>query len=236
MLSQRINLAAIFRWSERLGLNEGICNHYSWMVDEQHFLINPFGVHWSELRARDLLLVNEGGQVVEGVGQVEPTALFIHWRIHRTLPRARCVLHTHMPYATALTSVESGRLEMCCQNALRFYNDIAYDDNYQGLALDASEGDRICAALGGKRVVFLASHGVVVVGPGIATAFDDLYYLERACQIQVLAQSTHRPLRIVDDNICRKTYAQIMQDQSFADHHLTAILRILDRESPGYAD
>ena len=230
----RCDLAAAFRWSHRLGLSEGICNHYSCIVDEHHFLINPFGVHWSELKASDLLLVSDTGQVVEGSGQVEPTALFIHWRIHYKMPRARCVMHTHMPYATALTSVERGRLEMCCQNSLRFYNDVAYDDDYQGLALDSGEGDRICSKLGDQRILFLANHGVVVVGSSIAVAFDDLYYLERACVVQVLAQSTQRPLKIVDDAISQKTYQQFIADQSFAERHLAAIRRILDREAPDY--
>lgn len=234
--TQRRDLAAVFRWSDRLGLSEGICNHYSYMVDERHFLINPFGVHWSQMRASDLLLVNDEGQVIEGAGQVEPTALFIHWRMHHTLPQARCVLHTHMPYATAFTSLERGRLEMCCQNALRFYDDIAYDDDYQGLALDAGEGDRICSKMGDKRVLFLANHGVVVAGPSVATAFDDLYYLERACTVQVLAQSTHRPLKIVDEEICRRTHRQFVDDQQFAERHLEAIRKILDRESPEYAE
>lgn len=236
VIQARRDLAAIFRWSDRLGLSEGICNHFSYMVDERHFLINPFGCHWSEMRASRLLLVNQDGQIVEGEGEVEPTALFIHWRIHRSAPKAKCVLHTHMPYATALTCVDHGRLEMCSQNSLRFYHDVAYDDDYQGLALDAGEGDRMARQLGNKRVLFLANHGVVVIGPSIAAAFDDLYYLERACVVQVLAQSTHRPLKIIDDAICRKTVEQFVKDQSFADRHLAAIHGILTRESPDYAE
>lgn len=236
LVEARRNLAAIFRWSERLGLSEGICNHYSWMVDGEHFLINPFGRHWRELRAGDLLLVNHEGRVVGGDGEVEPTALFIHWRIHKSQPRARCVLHTHMPHATAITAVERGRLEMCCQNSLRFDGDIAYDDDYQGLALDESEGDRMSRVLGDKRILFLANHGVVVTGPTIAAAFDDLYYLERACQIQVLAQSTNRPLLIVTEEVRRKVREQFQEGQQFAEHHLAAIRRILDRESREYAE
>src|SRR3546814_3131032 len=86
-------------------------------------------------------------------------------------------------------------LEPISQNALRYYNDVAYDGSYNGLASDLEEGARMARALGAKRVLFLANHGVVVVGPNIARAFEDLYYLERACQVQVLAQSTGRPLR-----------------------------------------
>ena len=232
----RRNLAAIFRWSWQLGLSEGICNHYSFAVDHCRFLVNPIGLHWSELTASRLLLVDENGNVSEGEGEVEPTALFIHWRIHCRAPQARCVLHTHMPHATAIATLEEGRLEMTSQNALRFYQDIAYDNDYKGLALDAQEGDRIAGTLGDKRVLFLANHGVVVVGDSISKAFDDLYYLERACHVQILAQSTRQPRKVVDAHTARLTYDQFSRDQPFADAHLAAIRRILDRTSPDYAD
>lgn len=231
----RRDLAAILRWSCRLGFSEGICNHYSFAVDDKHFLVNPFGYHWSELRAHQLLLVDYDGRVLEGTGQVEPTAMFIHSRIHRSLPNARCVLHTHMPYATALASLDRGRLEMVSQNSLRYFDDVAYDDAYKGLALDAVEGDRIGRSLGSKRVIFLANHGVIVVGKNIAAAFDDLYYLERACQVQVIAQSTGHALKFVDSETARKTRDQFAQDQSSSNAHLAAIRRILDRECPEYA-
>jgi ribulose-5-phosphate 4-epimerase/fuculose-1-phosphate aldolase len=231
----RRDLAAILRWSSRLGLSEGICNHYSFALGHDRFLVNPFGFHWSELKASQMLLVNHEGTVIEGEGQVEPTAMFIHSQTHRGLPQARCVLHTHMPHATALAALQRGRLEMVCQNALRFYDDVAYDDDYQGLALDAAEGIRICNQLGGKRVLFLANHGVMIVGRSIAGAFDDLYYLERACEVQVLAQSTQQPLKIVAPEVCRRTCEQFKADDAYAHAHLAAIRRILDRECPQYA-
>jgi ribulose-5-phosphate 4-epimerase/fuculose-1-phosphate aldolase len=235
LIEARRDLAAILRWSCRLGLSEGICNHYSLALGDDRFLVNPFGFHWSELKSSQMLLVNHDGTVIDGEGTVEATAMFIHSQIHRGLPRAQCVLHTHMPCATALAALENGRLEMASQNALRFFDDIAYDDDYQGLALDAQEGIRICGKLGDKRVLFLANHGVVVVGKSIATAFDDLYYLERACEIQILAQSTHRPLKIVPAGVCRRTVEQFRADDSYARGHLAAIRRILDRECPDYA-
>ena len=231
----RRDLAAILRWSCRLGLSEGICNHYSFAIGDDRFLVNPFGYHWSELRSSQMLLVNHEGEVLEGDGKVESTAMFIHSQIHRGLPHARCVLHTHMPYATAIAALEQGRLEMASQNALRFFDDIAYDDNYQGLALDAAEGIRMCRKFGDKRVLFLANHGVVVAGASIASAFDDLYYLERACEVQVLAQSTQRPRMIVSADVCRRTSEQFKADDSYAHAHLAAIRRILDRECPDYA-
>ena len=231
----RRDLAAIFRWSSRLGLSEGICNHFSFAVDGAHFLVNPFRYHWSELTASHMLLVDHNGKVIQGDGEVEPTAFFIHARVHAGQPQARCVLHTHMPYATAIASLEHGRLEMASQNALRFFVDIVYDDTYEGLAQDAGEGDRICEKLGDKRILFLAHHGVIIVGSSIANAFDDLYYLERACELQVLAQSTHLPLKIVDPETARKTRDQFLADPAFARYHLDAIRRILDRECPEYA-
>ena len=231
----RRDLAAILRWSSRLGLSEGICNHYSLAVGDDRFLVNPFSFHWSELTASQMLLVNYNGEVLEGEGKVESTAMFIHSRIHRGLAQARCVLHTHMPFATAVAALAQGRVEMASQNALRFFDDIAYDNDYQGLAQDAAEGDRMCRQLGNKRVLFLANHGVIVVGGSLAAAFDDLYYLEQACKVQVLAQSTHLPLKTVHEEVCQKTSDQFKADDSYAYAHVAAIRRILDRECPEYA-
>ena len=232
----RRDLTAILRWSERLGLNEGVCNHFSFMLPGQagQYLINPQGLHWSEIRCSDLLVVDRAGALIEGIHPVEPTAFFIHSRVHAANQDARCVLHTHMVHATALTCVHGGRVEMCHQNSLRFYGRIAYDPVYRGLALDREEGDRICAALSEADVLMMAHHGVIVTGPDIATAFDDLYYLERACQHQVVAQSTGLPLRIIDDGTCGTTRTQLDHERQQSYLHLEAIHRVLKRESPEY--
>jgi len=174
--------------------------------------------------------------VLSGEGEVEPSALFIHGRMHLALPQVRCILHTHMPYATALTSIEGGRLEPINQNALRFVDQIAYADDYGGLALDAAEGDRIAAALAGKRILFLANHGVVTVGPSVPAAFDDLYYLERACQNQVLAMATGLPLKRVPEDEAKRTAAEFATYENQAELHFAAQRRLLDREEPDYAD
>jgi ribulose-5-phosphate 4-epimerase/fuculose-1-phosphate aldolase len=233
----RVELAAALRWAARVGLHEGVCNHFSLAVsdDGRRFLVNPWGRHFAEATASEMVLVDVDGTVVEGDGPPEPTAFFIHGRIHASLPRARCVLHTHMPYATALTSVQGGRLEMVTQNALRFHGRIAYDDHYNGLALDESEGDRLAEALGDRDILFLANHGVIVAGASVAEAFDDLYYLERACQNQVLAMSTGRPLKYAPDEIAHRASALMAEDRTQARLHFDAIRRTLDREEPGYA-
>ena len=124
----RVDLAAAFRLAVRLDLHEGVCNHFSFMVDGERFLLNRYGLHWSEVTASNLIALNARGDILEGEGEVEKTAFYIHSRIHLAHPRAACVLHTHMPHATAITLLEGGRLEMAEQNALRFHDDIAYDD------------------------------------------------------------------------------------------------------------
>lgn len=230
----RTDLAAALRWAARLDLHEGICNHFSLALPGGKFLVNPWGWHWAEITASSLVLCDKDGKVLDGKNEVEPTAMYIHSRIHVKAPHARCVMHTHMPHALALTMVEGGRLEMCEQNALRFYDRIAYDDSYNGVALDADEGDRIAASLGNRSIAFLASHGVVVVGNSVAEAFDDLYYLERACKAQVLARSTGLPLRKLAPELVRKTSAQIATYTDQPARHFNALKRILDREEPDY--
>jgi len=235
--SLRVDLAAAFRLAVRLDLHEGVCNHFSVMLPGgERFLLNRYGLHWSEVSASNLLTLDADGKVLEGEGEFEKTAFWIHSRIHRAHPRAACVLHTHMPYATALTLLEGGRLEMAEQNALRFHDDIAYDDTYNGLVVDAGEGDRLARALGGKRVMFLANHGVIVVGPSVAEAFDALYYLERACRLQVLARMMGGRLRPVRPEVVRATCAMMRDDAPrYAGAHFGALKRILEREEPDYS-
>jgi ribulose-5-phosphate 4-epimerase/fuculose-1-phosphate aldolase len=233
--AMRVDLAAAFRLAVRLDLHEGVCNHFSVMLpDGKRFLLNRYGLHWSEVTASNLLALDGEGRILAGEGEFEKTAFYIHSRIHLAHPRATCVLHTHMPHATALTLLEGGRLEMVEQNALRFHDDIAYDDVYNGLVVDDAEGDRLARALGTKRVMFLANHGVIVVGPSVAEAFDAMYYLERACRVQVLARSMGGKLRPVRPEVVEQTYKLILADTpKYAGAHFEALKRILEREEPG---
>lgn len=234
---QREDLAAAFRCAARLGMHESIANHFSLALndDGSQFLLNPWGRHFSEIRASDLLVVNSEGEILEGEGEVDRTAACIHGPLHARLPHARCIMHTHMPNATALSCVEDGRLEPIHQNAAKFYDQIAYDNDFAGLALDMSEGERLCAALGNKSILFMANHGVTVMGRTVAEAFDNLYYLERACENQVRAMSTGRPLKLMPDEVARKTAAQWQQCWE-PETHFAALKRILDREAPDYVE
>jgi ribulose-5-phosphate 4-epimerase/fuculose-1-phosphate aldolase len=238
----RVDLAACYRLADRFGLNEGIDNHLTLMVPgyTDRFLLAPFGMHWSEVKASDFMVVDFNGQVVSGQGMVEPTALYIHQPVHRLSPQGRCVLHTHMPYATALCMLENPRLEMAVQSALGFYDDVAYDSNYNGLAFDESEGERLARALGPKSVLMMGNHGVLVVGKTIAQAFERLYFLERAAQAQVLALSTGLPLKLIPEATIKKTIAQFLAGGTVggrdrADLHFDALKRVLDRGNSDYA-
>lgn len=236
-IQARIDLTAALRWASRLGLGEGICNHFSLVVPgrRDRFLINPQGLHWSEITPADLVVVDAQGRKVSGKHSVEPTAFFIHSAIHRGKANATCVMHTHMPYATTLTVIQRGRLEWASQTSLKFYNRVAYDEYYNGLALDHAEGERMCGQMGDADVLFLANHGIIVCGPTVTAAFDDLYYLERACMLQVLAHGTGKPLRIVPADIAAKTGRQMNEESQQAALHLEAVKRILDREERGWS-
>lgn len=233
----RLDLTAALRSASRQGLGEGICNHFSLALPGRpgHFLINPQGLHWSEITPADLVIVDAQGRKVAGKHRVEPTAFFIHSAIHRGKSNAACVMHTHMPYATTLTVLQNGRLQWASQNALKFYNRVAYDDNYQGLALDEAEGERMCREMRDADVLFLGNHGVIVCGPTVAATFDDLYYLERACMLQVLAMGTGKPLRLVPDDIAAKTGRQMNGESEQPALHLEALKRVLNREEPGWS-
>ena len=235
----RVDLAACFRMAARLGMQEGICNHFSAVVPGRPdlFLVNPYGWAFGEITASRLLICDFDGAVVAGEGVPEATAFFIHARLHLRNPRATAAFHTHMPYATALAMLEGPPLVWAGQTALKFLGRIVVDDTYNGLALDSTEGDRIAAAMGEADVAFMRNHGVLVIGQSIATAWDDLYYLERAAQAQWLAESTGRPLKPVPQSVAEATAHQMRQeDRESARLHLESIKRMLLREEPDFTD
>ncbi|HVZ43219.1 MAG TPA: aldolase [Ramlibacter sp.] len=206
----RADLALALRAAAHHGLGEGVCNHFSVALPDHGglFLLNPRGLQWREVQAHDIVLVDDAGRRLAGAHEIEPTAMFIHAAVHRVANKA-CVMHAHMPYATALTLTQARSLDTTLsQNAMRFHGRIAVDAAYNGLALDAEEGERIACAIQGADIVFLGNHGVIVCGARVDHAFDDLYYLERACMVQVLAHSTGLPLARVQPAIAARVAAQ----------------------------
>jgi ribulose-5-phosphate 4-epimerase/fuculose-1-phosphate aldolase len=238
----RVDLAACYRLAAHFGFNEGIDNHLTVLVPghADRFYLAPFGLHWSEVKASDLLILDFDGRLQGGEGLVEPTAKYIHAPVHRLSPQGTCVLHTHMPYATALGMLQNPRLEMAVQSALAFRDDIAYDLNYSGLAYDESEGERLALALGSKSVLLMGNHGALVVGRTLPQAFERLYFLERAAQAQVLALSTGRPLRMIPQDVVERACAQMQGGGAVGgrereDLHFDALKRMLDRAGMDYA-
>jgi ribulose-5-phosphate 4-epimerase/fuculose-1-phosphate aldolase len=237
----KIHLAAAHRLAVLDELEEGIDNHFTVTVPghEDRFLILPFGLHWSEARASDMIVFDESGRTLEGEGQCELSAQCIHAPVHR-LCGARVVMHTHQTWALALNMLKDNRLVPANQTAAFFHGHIAYDDTYSGTADFLEEGERLARIIGKKHVLFMKNHGVLVTGDTVAQAYRRLYKLERVCRTQVLAMSTGQPLEILPDEIVKQVQAPPANDRhSRAERErlfFEAMMRILDRENPGYAD
>ena len=215
-------LSYAYRICAKHNLNEGICNHLTVSVDHPKAsskygasICIPYGLDWSEVTDKNLVIFdNKTGKILEGNGNVETSAFYIHSSIHNTIPNAKVIFHTHMPYATALMSLSPpitkydrlncGNLQMINQNCLRFFDDVAYDNDYNAIVKDSKEGIKIAHKIGNKKVLFMRNHGVLVVGQTVHQTWDDLYYLERACMNQILALSTNKPLQIIPNEICLK--------------------------------
>jgi ribulose-5-phosphate 4-epimerase/fuculose-1-phosphate aldolase len=231
----RCDLAAAFRVLGRLGMNEQIGNHNSLMLpgSETLFLINPRGLLFQEVTASNLITCDLDGKVLRGKGELRKVAFHIHARIHLANPAAKCVLHVHPQYLTALSLIEGGRLGLSHHNDLLLGDRIAYDDEAHGPAGDNEEGDRIARALGDKSVLVMANHGVTVIGPTVHEAFDELFIAERTCMYQMTALATGMKLRQQPDHL-RRRFNGPWGEKVDARMHLDAWRRVLDREEPDY--
>ena len=239
----RVDLAACHRLAVMFGYHEAIDNHFTLMVPGHgdRFYLAPHGLHWSEICASHFLVVDFKGNVLEGEGLVEETAFFIHAPIHAGPRGIRCVMHTHMPHATALSMLENPVLEMASQNAVGFHGEVAYDCDYNGFALDQGEGERLAGCLGDRSVLLLRNHGVLTTGRNVADAFNNLYFFERAAQTQLLAQATGKKLRILPPDLVARIRAQFDEAEQVdgmarIDLHFAALKRILDRNEPAYTE
>ena len=236
----KTHLAAAHRLAVLHELEEGIDNHFTVTVPgyDDRYLILPFGLHWSEARASDMIVFDESGSTLEGQGVVELSAQCIHAPVHR-ICGTRVVLHTHQPWALALNMLKDNRLLPASQTAAFLYGHIAYDDNYSGTADSLEEGERLAGVIGDKQILFLKNHGVIVTGDNMAQAYRRLYKLERVCRTQVLALSTGRPIEVLSDTVVAKVQAPPVSDRhSRAERdrlYFDAMMRVLDRELPGYA-
>ncbi len=234
----RMDLAAAFHLAVANQLHEGIANHFSAVLpDGKRFLVNPFGLHFSEITASNLIVCDFDGKVIRGEGEPSASAHHIHAPLHRLVPRARILLHTRQPYATALTMLAGGRLEWALHTTCRFYGRVAYDTDYDGVALADSVGERMAGVLGEADVLFLGNHSVITAAPTVAQAFDDLYFIEQAAQTQILAMSTGRPLALLDAGLVQQVAAQTRYerfDLGYIERHFAAQKRLLDAAGGNY--
>ena len=165
---------------------------------------------------------------------VDPTALNIHGTIHRKVPHARCILHVHSKYATALSALKDPILKPIDQNTMRFYNRVAIFNDFGGLGFE-EESNKMASAIGNNRSMLLANHGILTVGETVAQAFDELYYFEKACETYITALSTNKELNEVNSEVAEKT-AQEWENYpvNMGQQHLKEIRKILDKEDPSY--
>jgi ribulose-5-phosphate 4-epimerase/fuculose-1-phosphate aldolase len=241
----KVHLAAALRLAVLHDLEEGIDNHFTMMVPgrEGQYLVLPFGLHWSEARASDIMIFDEAGNTIEGSGPVELSAQSIHAPIHR-ITGTKVVLHTHQTWALALNQLQDNRLLPLSQTAAFMIDQVAYDDDYQGIANTLHEGERLAALMGRgkdfKPIVFMKNHGVVVCGDTVAQAYRRLYRLERVCRNQILAMSAGKPLAVVSSEIAQGVAGINPGDRHSREERerlfFEAMMRVLDRENPGYRD
>ncbi|RVT83388.1 hypothetical protein DXV76_14205 [Rhodobacteraceae bacterium CCMM004] len=237
--SERVDLAAAFRWTARMNLHEGVANHFSLAVNEDgtRFLMNPNQMHFSRIKASDLIVVDANDpETMEGPDAPDPTAWGLHGGLHRHCPHARCAMHVHSVYATVLACLEDPTLPPLDQNAAMFFDRCAVDTGYGGLAFE-EEGARCAGLLNDprKKVLIMGNHGVMVIGDTVADTFDRLYYFERAAQTYITALQTGRPLRILSDEIAEKTAREIETYPNAGRKHLGELKAVLDAEGSDYA-
>jgi ribulose-5-phosphate 4-epimerase/fuculose-1-phosphate aldolase len=234
-IEERRDMAAAFRWTARLNMHEGIANHYSLAIsdDGSRFLMNPYGRHWSKMRASDLLEL-DANDTPDHVGDaIDPTAWAIHGALHRVVPQARCIMHVHSKYATALACLKKPEMPPIDQNTMRFFNRIAVDFGYNGMGL-GDEAERLATCLGNQSILLMGQHGILVVAQSVAKAFDDIFYFERAAETYITALTTGKELNIATDEVAEKTARQWEDYANLAYKHLGAIREILDEDESDY--
>jgi ribulose-5-phosphate 4-epimerase/fuculose-1-phosphate aldolase len=236
---ERVDLAAAFRWTARLNMHEGVANHFSFAINDDgtQFLMNPNQMHFSRVKASDMILVDANDpETLSGPNAPDPTAWGLHGGIHRHCPHARCAMHVHSIHATVLATLKDSRLLPIDQNCATFFNRYVIDDHYGGLAFE-EEGERCAGLLSDpkQKVMIMGNHGIMIIGATVAETFNRLYYFERAAETYIRALQTGQPLRVLSDEIAEKT-AQELEDYPEQDErHLSELKAILDDEGSNYA-
>jgi ribulose-5-phosphate 4-epimerase/fuculose-1-phosphate aldolase len=238
---QRVALAACYRLLAHYKLTDLIYTHSTVRVPGEpgHFLINPYGYRWEEITASSLVKIDvDGNKVGNSPHRVNPAGFTIHSAVHMARHDAACVIHTHTRAGMAVSTLKEGLLPIT-QMALSFYGRVGIHD-YEGIALDLDERQRIIADLGEKNcALLLRNHGLLAVGRSVAEAFQTIFYLERACEVQVAALSMGRELVIPPPEVCEKVAPQNEQmsiDDGDLQLEWAAHLRTLNALDPSYRE
>ncbi|MDW6057396.1 class II aldolase/adducin family protein [Streptomyces sp. FXJ1.4098] len=241
----RRELAAVYRLVAHFRMTDLIFTHISLRLPgpDHHFLINPYGLLFEEITASNLVKIDLDGNAVDPTPhRVNPAGFVIHSAVHKARPDAQCVLHTHTRSGCAVAAQSEGLLPLN-QISMEFYNRVAYHD-YEGVALNLDEQKRLVDDLGTHPVMILRNHGLLTVGSSAAQAFLRMYYLDKACQIQVEAQAGGSAVVLPDPAVCDYTARQLngetggsdYQDDDAYDLAWAALLRLLERMAPDYRD
>ncbi len=238
----RVSLAAAYRMVARLGMDDLIYNHISLRIPgtKDQFLINPYGLLFSEITASSLVKIDTQGNKLEDTPHAVNVAAFvIHAAVHKARDDAHCVLHTHSDASTAVSGQPDGLLPLS-QFAMRFYNRQGFHE-YEGVAIDLAEQQRIVAHLADHPVMLMRNHGILTVGRTPGEAFMLLYYFERAAKIQLAMQAATAsdvPLVMPEPEVCEKAARQFWELKGDilipGEREWPALMRQLDRDDPSY--
>ena len=233
----RVDLAAAFRLAAKNDWHEAVANHFSLAVsrDGKKFLMNPRWRHFSKIKASELLLLDSDDKdTMNRPNAPDLTAWSLHGRLHAALPQARCIIHLHPPYATAIASLSDPEIKPIDQNTARFFNRVAVDMGYGGMANSDEEGDRLAKLMGNRSIMMMGNHGVLICAPSVAEAFDLTYYLERSCRNLVLAYQTGQKLHVMSPDVAEKTAQEWQADREQFVAHFEELKTLLDATDPSY--
>ena len=233
----RVQLAACYRIFNHLGWVEMIFNHITLRVPgpEKLFLINPFGLHYSEIKASNLVLIDiDGNAVRESKWPVNRAGFVIHSAIHGNVAEAHCVMHTHTTTGMAVACQKDG-LSPTNFYAAQLHGGVAYHD-FEGITVDEGEKTRLVASIGNKRAVILRNHGLLAWGPSVAEAYMTLWTLQRACDVQIAASAAGALNPIRSDVFAQTVRESGPGEKRTCDDVFAAMQRLIDTKDPSYRD
>ncbi len=233
----RVQLAACYRLMHRYAMSDLIYTHVSARLPgpDGHFLFNPYGLMFDEITASNLVEVDREGNVVgDGEWPVNRAGYVIHSAVLDGRTDVQCALHTHTRAGVAVSTLACGLLPIS-QHAMQFHDRIAYHD-YEGIACDLDERQRLVADLGDKNAMVLRNHGLLTVGPSVGDAFLTMFNLEQSCKIQIDAMRSGADLVYPSAEVCEHAARQFEQGANVEKPAWAALIRQLDRDDPSYRD